>query len=113
MVPCRVTGANNSTFGNDTAQTIQMGTSTRCTYIPSSARAYALHATAIPGGFPMPFLTVYPAGQPRPNASVLNAFEGQTVTNSTIVPAGAGDAIDVYAFRATSVLLELIGYFTR
>jgi serine protease len=61
----------------------------------------------------MPFLTAYPTGQTRPNASVLNAFEGQVVSNSVIIAAGTGGAIDVFAYRRTNVVVELIGYFGR
>lgn len=61
----------------------------------------------------MPFLTAWPSGQLQPNASILNAFQGQTVTNSAIVPAGAGGSIDVYAFRQTHVVIDIAGYFGR
>ncbi|MBL8217079.1 MAG: hypothetical protein JNK87_40540 [Bryobacterales bacterium] len=81
--------------------------------IPATARAYVLNATVIPNGNPMPFLTVWPTGQPRPGASVINAFEGQTVSSGFIVPAGTNGAIDVFAYRRTHVALEISGYFGR
>jgi hypothetical protein len=84
-----------------------------CPGIPAGAKAYALNVTAMPGGSPMPFLTAYPTGQPQPNASILNAFEGQVVTNSAIVPAGTNGAVDVYAFGKTHVVVEIAGYFGR
>jgi serine protease len=61
----------------------------------------------------MPFLTAYPTGQVRPNASILNAFQGQIVSNAAIVPAGANGLIDIYAFRRTDVVVEVGGYFGR
>jgi hypothetical protein len=61
----------------------------------------------------MPFLTAYPTGQPRPNASILNAFQGQVVSNSALVPAGVNGAIDIFAFRRTHVVVEVSGYFAR
>ncbi|MBI4907707.1 MAG: hypothetical protein HY820_29050 [Acidobacteria bacterium] len=61
----------------------------------------------------MPFLTVWPTGQPQPNASLLNAFEGQVATNAGIVAAGPFGSIDVYAYRRTDLVLELSGYFGR
>ncbi|MBL8231014.1 MAG: SBBP repeat-containing protein [Bryobacterales bacterium] len=84
-----------------------------CAGVLPSARAYAIHATAIPSGNPMPFVTAFPTGQPRPNASILNAFQGQTVTNSAIVPAGANGSIDVYAFRSSHLIIDIAGYFGR
>jgi hypothetical protein len=72
-----------------------------------------LNVTALPAGEPMPFLTVYATGEARPNASILNAFEGQVMTNSAIVPAGVNGSIDVYAFKRTHVVVEVSGYFRR
>jgi len=43
----------------------------------------------------------------------LNAFEGQTVTNSTIVPSGVNGAIEVFAYRRTRIVVEISGYFAR
>ena len=67
----------------------------------------------MPNGSPMPFITAYPTGQPQPNASILNAFDGQTVTNSAIIPAGTNGAVNVYAFERTHVVVEVSGYFGR
>lgn len=84
-----------------------------CAGIPPTAKGYALNVTALPGGSPMPFLTVYPAGQAFPNASILNAFQGQVVTNSAIIPAGTNGAVNVYAFERTHVVVEVAGFFGR
>ncbi|MBL8230020.1 MAG: hypothetical protein JNL98_16140 [Bryobacterales bacterium] len=98
---------------SETTRTVPIPASTRCSGVPSTARGYVVNATALPNGSPMPFLTLWPTGQPRPNASTLNAFQGQVVTNQAIVPAGTNGAIDVYAFRRTHVVLEISGYFGR
>lgn len=82
-----------------------------CVGIPSNAKAYALNVTAIPGGTPMPYLTAWPNGGLQPNASILNAFQGQTVTNSLILPAGTIGAVDVFAAARTHVVLDVGGYF--
>lgn len=103
---------NGPIFEDDTTRTIPIPTST-CAGIPGNARAYSLNATVMPGGSPMPFLTIYPTGQGRPNASVINAFEGQTVSSGFLVPAGVNGAVDIYAFRRTHIALEISGYFGR
>ncbi len=72
-----------------------------------------MNATAIPNGNPMPFLTLWPTGQDRPNISVLNAFQGQTVTNSAIIPAGVNGSIEAFTYQRTHVVLEISGYFGR
>lgn len=99
-------------FGDEVTRSYQLPSS-GCVGVSSSARAYSIHATAIPNTNPMPFLTAYPTGQARPNASILNAFQGQTVTNSAIVPAGTNGSIDVYAFRRTHLVIDVVGYFGR
>jgi len=116
--PVRQCRASDSTvtggaYPDDSTRTVGVPTAGNCTGIPATARGYVVNVTALPNGSPMPFITVYPTGQPRPNASVLNAFQGQVVTNSTIVPAGTNGALDVYAFRRTHVVVEISGYFGR
>lgn len=96
---------------NEAARTIPIRSA--CGGLPASAAAYAVNTTALPGGSPMPFLTLWPTGQGRPNASILNAFEGQIATNFAIIPAGANGSIDLFAYRRTHVVLELNGYFGR
>lgn len=122
VTQCRISQSNDASFtgsfggpafADATSRSIPVPASSRCPGIPASAKAYAINATVIPGGNPMPFLTVWPSGQPQPNASVINAFEGQTVSSAFIVPAGANGSVDVYAFRQTHVVLEISGYFGR
>ena len=115
VTQCRLSDsiASGSPFADSSVRTISVASAPGCPGIPANARGYALNFTAIPNGIPMPFLTAYPAGQPQPNVSVLNAFQGQTVSNSAIVPAGTGGAIDVYAYRQTDIVVEISGYFGR
>lgn len=115
VTQCRASDSTVSggAYADDTTKSIQIPAVSGCTGIPTNARGYAINVTALPNGNPMPFLTAYPTGQPRPNASILNAFQGQIVSNSAIVPAGVNGAIDIYAFRRTDVVVEVSGYFGR
>ncbi|MBL8174222.1 MAG: BACON domain-containing protein [Bryobacterales bacterium] len=119
---CRISDSSNATFNgaygppiyeNESTRSIVLPGQTRCSGLPSNARAFALNTTVLPGGSPMPFLTIYPTGQSRPNASVINAFQGQIVTSAAIVPAGPNGSIDVFAYRRTHVVVEVSGYFGR
>ncbi|MBL8219100.1 MAG: hypothetical protein JNL62_07715 [Bryobacterales bacterium] len=56
-------------------------------------------------------MTAWPAGTPRPNASTLNSFEGKTVANAAIVPAGANGVISVFATESTHVIIDINGYY--
>jgi hypothetical protein len=122
VTQCRASNTNDPSytgsfggpaFGDNSTRTIPVRASTRCPGIPQTVRGYAANATVIPGGNPMPFLTVWGTGQAQPNASVINAFQGQTVSSGFIVPAGTDGSIDVFAFRSTHVTLEISGYFGR
>lgn len=97
-------------FADESQRTISISA---CGGTPAGARAYHISATSLSSGLSMPFLTVWPSGVARPNASMLNAFEGQVVTNSVTVPAGQGGSIDVFAYRRTNVVVDLNGYFAR
>jgi hypothetical protein len=101
-----------SQFADEQTKSIPVP-STGCAAIPPTAKAYLLNVTAIPGGSPMPFLTAWPKGGVRPNASMLNAFEGQTVTNTSIIPAGIDGGIDIYTYRKAMIVAEISGYFAR
>jgi hypothetical protein len=122
VTQCRVSNTSDAAFtgsfgapvfANQSTRTIPIPASTRCAGVPTSAKAYALNATVLPNGNSMPFLTLWPTAQAQPNASVINAFEGQTVSSGFIVPAGANGSVDVFAFRQTHVVLEIAGYFGR
>ncbi len=78
--------------------------------IPSTAQAYSLNVTAVPAGY-LGYLTAWPTGQARPNASTLNSWQGTVVANAAIVPAGADGAVSVYVSNATDVILDVNGYF--
>ncbi len=58
------------------------------------------------------YLTVWPTGNARPNASNLNFTAGQTVPNMVIVPVGAGGQVSFFnESGATDVLVDVLGWF--
>ena len=78
--------------------------------VPSSAQAYSLNVTAVPSGY-LGYLAIWPTGQPQPNASTLNSWQGIVVANAAIVPAGANGAVSVYVSNHSDVILDINGYF--
>jgi hypothetical protein len=78
--------------------------------VPANAQAYALNMTVVPSGA-LGFLSAWPAGNPQPSTSTLNAPTGTVVANAAIVPAGTGGAIDVIATNSTDLLIDINGYF--
>ncbi len=115
VTPCRIADTRNAagTYGGPAL----VGQATRAfpianvCNIPTSALAYSLNATVVPGGNPLGYLTVWPAGQPQPNVSTVNSLDGRVKANAAIVPAGSGGAIDVFASNNTNFVLDIDGYF--
>jgi serine protease len=64
----------------------------------------------VPKGF-LGYLSLYPTGQSRPLVSTLNSWNGRTVANAAIVPAGLNGAVTVFAANETDVVLDINGYF--
>src|ERR1019366_5059300 len=80
-----------------------------CPTLPSAA-AYSMNVSVVPNGY-LGYLTVWPAGQPRPLASTLNSLDGRIKANAAIIPAGASGEISVYATSTTNVIVDVNGYF--
>lgn len=92
------------------ANTIRVVVSGRDGIAPDiSAAALTITATSTPG---QGFVTVYPAGTPRPNTSTLNLPGGAATSNSTIIPVGDGGAVDVYSTSPTGLIVDATGTFT-
>jgi len=59
------------------------------------------------------FLTVFPCGQPRPNASNLNYVVGDQIANSVLARIGTGGKICIYSSAETDVLVDVSGFFAN
>ena len=60
------------------------------------------------------FLTVYPNGYSRPNASNLNFGPGQTVANMVIAQVGSNGSVTVYNNTgSTDVIVDVVGWFPQ
>jgi hypothetical protein len=58
------------------------------------------------------FLTVFPAGDAKPNASNLNFVAGQVVANLVIAKLGAGGRLTLFNLAgATDVIADVAGWF--
>jgi hypothetical protein len=115
LQPCRVLDTRNAngTFGGPSLA----GNNSRAFPIPSSscavpagAAAYAFNVTAVPHG-PLGYVTAWPAGQAMPPVSTLNSFDGTTLANAAIVPAGTAGAVNFFASNSTDLVVDINGYF--
>jgi hypothetical protein len=86
--------------------------SSSCT-IPSSAQGYSMNFTVVPkGGKPLNYLTVWPADQPQPWVSTLNAPTGTVTANAAVVPGAANNGdIKVFVTDDTDLIMDIDGYF--
>ncbi len=80
--------------------------------VPADAAAVALTVTytgpTAPG-----FITVWPAGQPRPLASTSNPNgPGDIRSNLALIPLGTGGAVSVFSAAPTDVVIDVVGYFS-
>lgn len=77
----------------------------------TGAAAVVLNVTAT-GPTATTFVTVWPTGTSRPNASTLNATAGQTVANSIIVGVGADGQVSIYNDAGdTFLVVDVAGWF--
>ena len=83
-----------------------------CNYDLSSATAYSLNVTLVPAnGVPVSYVTLWPAGLDRPEASLMNSLDGRIKANAAVVMAGTAGKICFYGSEATDVLIDIDGYF--
>ncbi len=112
--PCRLVdtrfeyGGNGPILGG-TSQSFPVPQLGGCN-IPTTAAAYSLNVTVVPHGF-LGYLTVWPTGEDQPLVSTLNSYDGRVKANAAIVPAGYQDAVSVYAYNTTDLVLDIDGYF--
>ncbi len=78
--------------------------------VPALASTVVLNVTATSasgGGF----ITVYPCGSSRPNASNLNYNAGQTIPNLVITKVGTNGQVCIYTDATTNILADINGYY--
>ncbi len=56
------------------------------------------------------FVTAWPTGRTRPNASIVNYGSGVSVANGTILPVGDNGRISLYASSATHLIVDVVGW---
>jgi hypothetical protein len=80
--------------------------------VPTDAAAVAVTITAT-GAEQAGFVTGWPSGSNRPNASNLNLpAAGSTVPNLAILPVGANGRISLYSSGGTDLIVDIAGWFT-
>jgi len=78
--------------------------------VPVDADAVVLNVTAVDARAPG-FVTVYPCGQPRPQASNLNYTAGQTIPNLVIAKPGNGGKVCMFSPATVDLVADVSSYF--
>lgn len=79
--------------------------------VPTGAAAVALNV-AVTEGTAGSYLTVFPAGEPRPTTSNLNFGPGQTTSNAVVAKVGAADQVSIFnAAGDVHVIVDLNGTY--
>jgi CotH kinase protein/Bacterial Ig-like domain/Lamin Tail Domain/Chitobiase/beta-hexosaminidase C-terminal domain/Fn3 associated len=79
--------------------------------VPAGAKTVVLNVTAV-NPSAAGYITVYPCGEARPDASNLNYVEGSVVPNAVIARVGNGGKVCFYSDAETDLLVDVSGYFT-
>ena len=79
--------------------------------IPTDATAAVLNITVTDTQGPG-FITVWPCGTPRPNASNLNYTTGDTIPNLVITKIGTNGTVCLYTTTNTHLIADINGYYT-
>jgi alpha-tubulin suppressor-like RCC1 family protein len=79
--------------------------------VPFGATAVVLNVTVTdPQG--NAFVTVFPCGSPRPNASNVNYTTGQTIPNLVIAKVGDEGKVCLYSLAATHLIADVNAYYS-
>jgi GH25 family lysozyme M1 (1,4-beta-N-acetylmuramidase) len=113
MVPFRVLDSRvaNGWSGKVSAGADRDLVVTGASGVPATASAVVMNVTVVESTNES-FLTVYPGGTTRPNASNLNFGAGQIIPNLTTVRVGTGGVVRfANAVGATHVVADIVGYY--
>ena len=78
--------------------------------VPADAAAVGLNLT-VAGAKAAGYVTAWPCGRDKPNASNVNFALGATVANSVLVKVGDGGKVCVFSEVATDLIIDVAGYF--
>ncbi|GGF42586.1 hypothetical protein GCM10011519_15540 [Marmoricola endophyticus] len=104
LLDTRTTGGMVGAGGTVTVQAAGEGG------LPGSGIAAVVVNLTVTGPTGPGFLTAYPTGSQRPEASSVNYAKAQTVANQAIVKVDEAGSFTIYASAGTHVLVDVTGY---
>ncbi|HYC88414.1 MAG TPA: PQQ-dependent sugar dehydrogenase [Thermoanaerobaculia bacterium] len=110
VTPCRLVDTRGGTALSDGTRTFTL---TGACNIPITASALAINLTVI-SPTANGFLTLYPAGWPRPSTSSVNVRNGRTRANNAVVAVGTNGQVTVHTSLpggTAHLAIDVVGYF--
>ena len=101
-------GFTGATPADDSTITLHV-TGTGNAQVPADAKAVYLNVTAT-NSSAQGWITVYPCGSPRPNASNVNLVPGLVRASLVAAQVGTGGNVCIYTSKSTDLLADLQGY---
>lgn len=109
LVPSRLMDTRRDSTHPTKDSTTEVTVTGRAGVPDTGVAAVVLNVTAIPragGGW----LTLYPAGVARPNASIVNYAPHQRTAGMSIAKVGAGGRVEVYSSQSADLLVDVVGW---
>ena len=78
--------------------------------VPDDAKAVVLNVTATSTNGSA-FMTVWPCGEARPDASNINTYSNTSTPNAVITKIGPGGLVCIFAEQATDLIADVNGYY--
>lgn len=110
VTPCRLVDTRGGAALFDGTRTFTL---TGACNVPVTASALAVNVTVI-NPSASGFLTLYPAGWPRPNTSSVNVRNGRTRANNAVVAVGTNGQVTVFTSISggtAHLAIDVVGYF--
>jgi hypothetical protein len=102
-------GGKSGPLGQGSTQALQVAGAAG---LPSAGIGAVVLNVTVTDTTGMSYLTVFPTGTVRPNASNLNFLPGSTVANSVTVRLNVAGQLSIYnAVGTTSVIVDIVGYY--
>jgi uncharacterized protein (DUF1501 family) len=80
--------------------------------VPASGVTSAMLNVTVVAASANGWITAWPSGESKPNASSLNYVRNQTVANAVLAKLGADGKVSLAATGATNLIADVVGYFT-
>ncbi len=110
VAPCRLLDTRLSGGPIAAGGTVDVAVVSQQCEVPSGANAASLTITAVRPAA-VGYVTGWPTGSAKPDASLLNYRTGETVANAQLLQIGTGGKVSLFTLAASDLVVDVTGYF--